>query len=382
MSGSRRVIGVLLSLASLSLLGAGVRPPGLGDVRGIELREEAERTRVVIELSREASYQTHWVGNPPRLYVDIDGIWIEPPHRSEHKASPQAAVRLVRGGQNTLERARIVLELGGADLEHRTFHLVNPFRIVTDVFPAGDLAPVDSGGGREFDVRPVRRVVIDAGHGGKDPGARGSGGLREKDVTLRIARELRARLARAGLDVVLTRDRDEYLTLEQRTALANRADADLFVSIHANAAPNRSRHGVETYLLDTRYDRQTARVAARENGTSIEALSEVDMILASLRLGYNERYAARLADHVQGSLVRQLRGHHRGTVDLGVKHGPFLVLFMSNMPAVLVEVGFVSNRAEASRLRSDSFARAAAEGIADGILAHQRDHARRLMAER
>ncbi|MGH6693476.1 MAG: N-acetylmuramoyl-L-alanine amidase family protein, partial [Gammaproteobacteria bacterium] len=233
-----------------------------------------------------------------------------------------------------------------------------------------------------FDLRPVQRVIIDPGHGGKDPGALGAGRLREKDVVLRIARALRAQLQREGLDAQLTRDDDRFLTLEQRTRLANQLRGDLFVSIHANATRNPRTSGVETYLLDTRYDRQTARVAARENGTTVAELDELQLILASLRLGYSERYAARLAHHVHGGISERLRRSFHGTRDLGVKRGPFLVLFQADMPAILVEVGFVSNRTEATRMRSDAFTRAAADGIARGILAHRGEHARHLVAER
>ncbi len=197
-----------------------------------------------------------------------------------------------------------------------------------------------------------------------------------------MARLLRDRLRQAGFEVIMTRKRDEYLSLEERTALANRHKGDLFVSIHANASPNRRTTGVETYLLDTRYDRQTARVAARENGTTIDQLSELQRILASLRLGYHERYAARLARQTHQSLLESLRGSYRKTNDLGVKHGPFLVLFMADMPAILVEVGFVSNRGEAQRLSSSAFAKAAAVGLANGIVRYRNEHARRLVAGR
>jgi N-acetylmuramoyl-L-alanine amidase len=283
-----------------------------------------------------------------------------------------------------------VLELDSALRSHRTFHLRDPFRIVTDIYSEGAPAaptpgPVAAGPPREgatFDERPVRRIAIDPGHGGKDPGAVGRGNVREKDVVLRVARELEKLLDAQGFDAFLTRKRDVYLTLEQRTQLANSRKADLFISIHANASPSRKTSGVETYLLDTRYDRQTARVAARENGTTVGELNDLQRILASLRLGYNERFAARLAENVQQSLLRGLRSKHSGTRDLGVKRGPFLVLFMADMPAVLVELGFVTHRAEAKRMQSKGYARAAARGLARGISQYRDEHARSLVATR
>ena len=364
------------------VVGAGTRPPGLGDVTDIRVWDHPTHTRVVIELSRRASYDTGAVGSPPRLFIDIGDTWIEKPLRAPRHERESAALRQVRGGQNTLQKARIVLELDATDRSHRAFHLENPFRIVVDVFthePDVSLPPPSR---RAFDGRPVKRIAIDPGHGGKDPGALGRGRLREKDVVLRVSRELEKLLDSQGYDAFLTRSKDVYLTLEQRTQIANRREADLFVSVHANASRDRKANGVETYLLDVRYDKQTARVAARENGTTVGQLGELQHILASLRLGYNERFAARLADHVHDSLVKSLRGDQRRTRDLGVKRGPFLVLFMADMPAILVEVGFVSNRGEGKRLASRAFARTAARGIARGISAYRDEHARSLVATR
>jgi N-acetylmuramoyl-L-alanine amidase len=275
-----------------------------------------------------------------------------------------------------------VFELDGRDHGYRTFHLKNPYRIVTDVYSGASRPPVPgTGAPTGFDERPVRRVVIDPGHGGKDPGAT-RGRVREKDVVLRISRELRTRLARNGFEVHMTRDSDTYLPVAKRPVRANRVRADLFISIHANSSPNRKTEGVETYLLDTRYDRQTARVAARENGTTVAQLSDLELIKASLRLGYTERYAARLAGDVQASLVTRLRKEHRGTGDLGVKRGPFLVLFQADMPAILIEVGFLTHRSEAKRLNNHGFARAVADGIARGVIRYRDRHARSLVAER
>jgi N-acetylmuramoyl-L-alanine amidase len=394
----------LLGVVALASLGAAHRPPGLGDVSGIAIADHGSRTRVVVELSRQATYAVHHVDSPPRLYVDIDGTWIERAHAQPRAVASPGPVARVRGGQNTLRRARVVLELDGAGRRYRAFHLAEPFRIVLDVFDAdappplldttsgpqhggaeprpADPGPAVHGVGSSFDTRPVQRIAIDAGHGGKDPGAIGAGRVREKDVVLRIAQALRGELQREGFDVVLTRDRDRYLTLQERTDRANRADADLFLSIHANSSPRRATSGVETYLLDTRYDRATARVAARENGTSVAQLSQLQMILASLRLGYRERFAANVAHSIHRSLVTELRVGYGRVHDLGVKRGPFMVLFHADMPAVLVEVGFVSNRADARRLDSREFARHAARGIARGVVRYRDEHARSLVAGR
>ncbi|MFQ5696798.1 MAG: N-acetylmuramoyl-L-alanine amidase [Myxococcota bacterium] len=382
----RSRLACALGLCALSLVGGWTRPHGLTEVREIRSYDHGSYTRVVIELSGEAPYEVHTLARPPRLYVDLEHTWIESRDRAPRTMAGPAPLRVIRGGQNRRDRARVVLELAPGSGRHRTFRLRAPFRVVVDVFNEAprrhEAETRDGEGPKSFDRREVRRIAIDPGHGGKDPGAIGVGGLYEKRVVLAIARRLRERLLRDGFQVMLTRDGDRFLPLEERTARAARFGADLFVSIHANASRRRATRGAETYLLDTRYDHQTARVAARENGTSVDEVNDLQLILASLRLGYNERFAARLADHVQAGLVRSLRRLRPSTQDLGVKRGPFLVLFMADMPAVLVEVGFVSNRSEAKQMRTREFARRAADGIRRGILAYRDEHARRLLAER
>lgn len=377
----RRLRSLLLALLAISSLGAGVRPDGLGDVRSISVENAPTRTRVVIELSRKSPYSVNELSGPRRLYVDVDGTWIEPAVGTAQPFEANTNLRLVRGAQNTLQRSRVVFELAESSPRPTIFALESPFRIVVEI-PNGAQAATEAPDSEDWDQRGVRRIAIDAGHGGKDPGAIGAQKLREAALVLSISRELRRELASRGFEVVMTRASDVFLPLEARTDIANRKNADLFISVHANAARNSKLAGVETYLLDTRYDRQTARVAARENGTTVAGLSELHRILASLKLGNNERYAARYAELVQRSLVSRLRKSYPGTVDLGVKRGPFLVLFQADMPAILVEVGFVSNPAEAKRLRSGAFARKAAQGIAEGVSAYRDQHARRLVARR
>jgi N-acetylmuramoyl-L-alanine amidase len=381
-----------LCLALLSFAG-GVRPAGLGDVRSISVADSPTQTRVVIELSQQAAYAIHTIENPMRVYVDVDGVWIDGNAAAPQPGSAGSLLRVVRGGQNTLTRARIVLELGKTSQHPNIYTLQNPYRIVAELpkpvtAPLPQVAALPKGSAEtapaleDWDRRGVRRIVLDAGHGGKDPGAIGVNGLREAGVVLAIAHEVEQQLTERGFEVILTRAGDTFLQLGDRTDIANKHDADLFLSIHANAAKSRQLAGVETYLLDTRYDRQTARVAARENGTTVAGLSDLHRILASLKLGNNERYAARYANLVQSALVRRLRTSYSDTIDLGVKRGPFLVLFQADMPAILVEVGFVSNPGEGGRLRSAAFARTAAEGIADGVSAYREQQERRLLARR
>ena len=216
-----------------------------------------------------------------------------------------------------------------------------------------------------------RRIVIDPGHGGSDPGAVSATGLSESSVTLDVSRRLAERLAtQTGADVVLTRDRDVYVPLEDRAVRANRAGADLFVSIHCNSSENPLSHGVSTYVLDATDDRVAARVARRENG-AVEsdplADPEVFRILADLRLIGSSSRSTQIANAIQHSMLDTLRANYDNVADLGVHTARFHVLVGARMPAVLVELSFLSNDREAARLADDHYRDAVADAIAAAL---------------
>jgi N-acetylmuramoyl-L-alanine amidase len=213
----------------------------------------------------------------------------------------------------------------------------------------------------------IRRVVVDAGHGGKDTGAIGPKGTREKDVALAIAKKVAARLKSLGFQVVMTRDRDVFVPLDERTRIANAARADLFVSIHCNAARRRNLRGVETWTLNVSSDRYATRLAAFENAEADRTVSDLRLILADLATKANAGDARDLAQSVQSSLVRTLRGRVGPVRDHGVKQALFYVLLGTHMPSILVETGFISNPPEEARLRSAQFQDGAAEALARGV---------------
>ncbi len=213
----------------------------------------------------------------------------------------------------------------------------------------------------------VRRVVIDAGHGGHDTGAIGPGGTKEKDVTLAIAQKLADDLKAKGFEVLLTRGGDRFVSLEDRASFANDHKADLFVSIHANANTDHRQRGVETYYLNVTDDRYAIRLAARENQASERSVSDLQLILADLATKSNVEESHQLAEKVQSSIIEGLGQKKQRARDLGVKHALFYVLLGVKMPAILVETAFVSNPTEEKRLRSGDFQDEVASDVANGV---------------
>jgi len=219
----------------------------------------------------------------------------------------------------------------------------------------------------------IKKVVIDAGHGGKDHGAVGRGGTKEKDVVLAIAKKLGPKLEALGLTVVYTRDSDRFVGLEERTTRANQSGADLFISIHANAHPHRDRRGFSTYTLDVASDRYSVRLAALENSGTTKSVSDLRLVLAELAKQSNVDESLSLARSVQGKSVATLSKDWKEVKNLGVKSALFFVLLGAKMPSVLIETSFVSNPTEEKRLASSKYQEAIAEGIAAGVKGYLSD---------
>jgi N-acetylmuramoyl-L-alanine amidase len=213
----------------------------------------------------------------------------------------------------------------------------------------------------------VRRVVIDAGHGGHDTGAIGAKGTREKDIALAISLKLSAKLQAMGLEVVLTRDDDSFVRLEDRTKIANQQKGDLFISVHCNAAASRALRGIETYTLNTSSNRYSIRLAARENATTERGVGDLQYILADLATKANTGESTHLAERVQRSLIRNLSSSYKNVRDLGPKEALFFVLLGAKMPAILVETSFVSNPEEEERLNDAAYQQSVADSIAEAL---------------
>ncbi|HVJ91179.1 MAG TPA: N-acetylmuramoyl-L-alanine amidase [Labilithrix sp.] len=323
-----------------------------------------EAARVVVHLDRSSHFRVGDVGSSTgqgaRTYIDLDGVEFG---GSARETAVSGIVSRVLA-EATSTGSRIALDLTGPAYR-RVFHLLEPFRIVIDI------AKNPPGAGPKGANRAVNRVAIDAGHGGNDPGAQGPSGLREKDVTLAVARKLAPILSRLGIQVALTREDDRYVTLEERTARANAFGADLFVSIHCNAAENKTRRGVETYVLDTTTSDMAGRVAARENATSQAASNEVAQLLASMRLADQATRSTHFAELLQRAGVASLGAQYADVLDGGVHHAAFYVLVGARMPAVLFETSYISNAIDEQRLGLADYQQRLADAIANAVKAYR-----------
>jgi N-acetylmuramoyl-L-alanine amidase len=217
----------------------------------------------------------------------------------------------------------------------------------------------------------VSRIVIDAGHGGHDPGAQANG-INEAELVLDVATRLGRLLQKQpGVEVVMTRDTDVFVPLEERTAIANREGADLFLSVHANASRNPRAHGIETYFLNFASNPEAEAVAARENSASARAMHSLPDIVRAIALNNKIDESRDFADMVQRAMVRRLSSRNKELRDLGVKQAPFVVLIGAAMPSVLAEISFVTNKQEGQLLKTGAYRQQIAEALLDAVLRYQ-----------
>jgi N-acetylmuramoyl-L-alanine amidase len=218
----------------------------------------------------------------------------------------------------------------------------------------------------------ISRIVIDPGHGGRDPGTKG-GGIVEAELVLDIALRLEKLLLerQPGIEVVLTRRTDEYVGLQERTAIANRQGADLFLSIHANASNVKDVRGVETYFLNFATNLSAASVAARENAASGQLMGELPDVVKSIALNSKLDESRDFATYLQREMVGKLRPSNKELKDLGVKQAPFVVLIGAAMPSVLAEVSFLTNPQEARLLKGSAYRQSIAEALFEGVRKYQ-----------
>ncbi len=347
-------------------------------------------TRVVVQTTAPVNFSEQLLeknaNRPQRLFIDLNNSHI-PPKACRPIPIQDGLLKRVRAGQHNSDTVRVVLDIESI-ARYKIFTLQDPFRAVIDVHghkkQRTENAPLVVLGTENSKKRApnkktnetqmlpslaqqlglgIRRIVIDPGHGGKDPGAIAPNGLKEKDIVLDVSKILSEQLRKKLFcEVILTRTRDVFIPLEERTAIANTERGDLFVSVHVNSAPSPRVKGVETYVLNLTNDEEAMQLAAFENSTSKSNMSDLQGILDDLLNNSKLDESTKLAEFVQNNMVRGLN-----LKDLGVKQAPFYVLIGAQMPAILIEITFMSNPREANRLRDANYLAAIAEQMSAGI---------------
>ncbi|OQC24990.1 MAG: N-acetylmuramoyl-L-alanine amidase AmiC precursor [Deltaproteobacteria bacterium ADurb.Bin072] len=378
---------------------------GLGDVKTVRQWSDKDYTRVVVDLDENIGFKTFTLpadpkaDRPDRVVIELDNAKVSRGLPGMNRVN-DGILTNIRVSQYQSTKVRIVLDLA-QKISYRAFPLAGPNRLVVDIIKDGaspviahEPSSANSGGisrnetGNGFKKVPkwsksqmeddvpsiatqlslkVSRIVIDPGHGGKDPGAVGPGGVLEKDLVLGIGKALARRLRLEGFEVFMTRDSDVFLTLEERTAFANKKRADLFVSIHINAHNNKGLQGIETYFLNLTTDASAIEVAARENATTSKSISDLQLIINDLMLNSKINESSRFASSVHKCVMSSVLNTGYQGKDLGVKQAPFYVLLGAQMPSILCELGFITNGTEASLLQCESHQSTLIDGIAKGI---------------
>ena len=352
---------------------------GLTTIQNLRTATSPGLTRLVLDLDSKTRPSKH-----PLLQAE--GVTITIPNaRLRRSAKAKVATgRLAKPfiiTQSSQRSVEVSLPTGLFQ-SYKVLTLANPPRLVIDVVPPREpLAtpaidpPTDETIPLPTPAQPTqprtksfKTIVIDPGHGGKDPGARGQRGTEEKDITLKVALKLRDLLSKQpGVRVLMTRERDQFIELEDRAKFANGQDADLFVSIHVNSHPQRSVKGIEIYHFGQAKDQRALEVAARENGTPLNSTGVGwEYLVADLLTAKKIEESLELAWTAKEAMVTNLNGHY-ALVDHGVKTAPFYVLRYTSMPSILAEIAYISNSSEEELLRTSLFTTRVAEALEDGV---------------
>jgi len=359
-----------------------VQPASLKSVRHYT---GTDYSRIVIDFDKEVGFKRDRLSNPDRLYVDFENTVAYKDLLQQTFPVDDGFLKQIRIGQNNYRTARVVLDLKSIET-YEIFALYHPYRIIIDVQgkkttlppplaatePAvqpPEMAQANSGGkyslARQLGLK-VQRIIIDPGHGGHDPGAM-HGKLREKDITLDVAVRLKQILeTELGYEVLMTREQDVFVPLEQRTAFANSNNADLFVSVHVNSSRNKQARGVETYYLNFATTPEAMEVAARENAIAEKNMGELQKLTTAIALNSKIIESQDFAKSIQTHLVSRLQKEYAAN-SLGVKQAPFYVLIGAQMPSILAEISFLSNQHESGLLATSRYRQSVAEGLARGV---------------
>jgi len=360
-----------------------------GEVYDLRSFTHPTHTRIVIDCSQVREYNTLELREPDRLAVDVLSAQLNPLLHGKQITVETAYLTRIRLAQRTPTIVRLTVDLDWRLIERTNiFTLYDPFRIVIDIYPRPGQAqkPVAPEAGEKPVIPPqptragwtlarqlglgVRTIVLDPGHGGTDPGCIGRSGLKEKEVVLDLALDLKKKLIEAGFEVFLTRETDIFIPLENRTVIANQKKADVFISLHVNSHPNRNRSGIQTFYLSLSQEPDVNELAALENATSTKTLNQMAETIRKILRHSKALESRELAEKIQQNLVSCVRKAYPDAQDLGVRGGPFWVLIGSEMPSVLVEVSHMSHAKEEARLKEKKYRQLLVEGIFEGIIAY------------
>ena len=355
-------------------------------VEEVRFRSESTSTRVVIATNSALRYAIGRLSNPERLYVDILQARLAAGWQTKQLSVNDAQLSTIRVAQHQRGVVRVVLDIKQLKT-YKVFALQKPYRIVIDLqgaespkppppqvraptpeLPRQPAPPSQAKPSPRYATPPT--IVVDPGHGGKDPGALGPNGVHEKTVVLQVAKTLRQLIHKhmPRYRVIMTREEDVFVPLTERTKLANDNQAEVFLSIHANASNRHSVRGIETWYFSFEAKTERAQyIAARENNMSLNQLSGLERILRDLHETDRINQSALLAGATQKAMVETLTRQDKKIPNRGVDGAPFIVLLHTQMPSILVEIGFLTNQSEATQLQRESYQNALAQGIFQGL---------------
>ena len=406
------------------------QPVAISTIKGITRSALPDVVRLVIQLDHEAPFHDERAANPDRLFIDLARTRKSSTaaEQTVRFSADSDVVKQVRVAASQNQSTRLTFDAAGV-ATYSIYALYNPYRLVVDCVRASRNAPVrplasrpiltawgrrlpstdpreatliqdarttaastpsdrtaaitasagaatDSSAGRNLSMARqlglgISRIVIDPGHGGHDPGATGDD-ITEAELVLDVALRLEKMLLKVpGVEVVLTRRTDDFVGLQERTAIANRENADLFLSIHANASENDQARGVETYFLNFANNFSAAAVATRENAASGQAMAALPDFVKAIALNNKLDESRQFATDVQRLMIERLRPANKTVRDLGVKQAPFVVLIGAAMPSVLAEVSFITNPQEAQLLRGPAYRQRIADALYGAIRKYQ-----------
>ncbi len=389
-----RSCAALVFLAGVSSF-QGQAPDPRVEIANIRYNTHPNFTRIVLDIGKLREYIPGELRDQGKIFVDVLQARLNP--ILQDKAFPVSTeyLKQVSVSQKTASTVRVAADVDFSRVgAYRIYHLFDPFRVVIDISPrTGPVGPVpaeETAPPKNTVAKPpdplasgytmarslglgVRTIVLDPGHGGTDPGCLGKGGSQEKDIVLEVAQALRKMLVeKSGLNVILTRESDIFVPLENRTVIANQKRADLFVSLHANATRNRKRTGIESFYLNFSPDPAVNETAARENATSAKNISQMKDIIQAIVRNSKIQESKELAERIHGGLLKALSAKYGPMNSLGVKGGPFWVLIGGEMPSVLIEISHLSNSQEEARLKTPAYRAVVVQGIYDGIMEYIR----------